>query len=171
MKNTIQLLVAFALAYTSVSVVFAQDSFSVGINVGGGVHQEDYYQSTRQYSNQNHSIEQYSTQFYGAPPIVYYVAPGARFGRIYHEPVRQHHYAPNVIFYSNDGHSQHSYDHHIRQQHSNPRWSAGNQGYTDGNNGRNYRGYTNIESHQGHGQNHHHHQHQRQHQYQHNGSR
>ena len=171
MKSVKNLLAFLALTCTPVSFVHAQDSFSVEINVGGGAINEDYYQSTRQHLNQNNAIEQYSTQFYGAPAAIYYVRPGAQFGRIYHQPVTQHHYPPNVIIYSDHDHSQHQYEHLNRKQFTNPRWSAGNQGYADGNNGRNYQGYTNIESHQGQGQNHHYHHYQRQYQPQHQNQR
>ena len=79
---------------------------------------------------------------------------------VYYETVRQHDHAPNVIYqYSNDGHSQYYRGENVGQP-SNPRWSAGagNQSYSDGNNGRNYRGYL-SDNDQGHRNNYQHRHH------------
>lgn len=155
MKNVKNFLLALTVAGISTSVALAQDVFRLGINVG-----EDVDHGTYNYGNGNpdasdHGAYHQATPTFGAPIVIYNAPP-----MVYQETVRQYYYAPNVIYrYSDSEHSQdyrgENFRHH---QPSNPRWSAGNQGYFDGNNGRNYRGYIN-DNYQSDGNNHQHRHH------------
>ena len=149
MRNANNFLLVILPVIFCATNALARDSFSIGINVGGF---DSYHSSSQQQIIEYHDlapIEHYA-------PIIHYYSPPV----IHRETVHQHYLAPNIIYqYTNNGQSLHQHNHfennrynnqnHFERSNRDQRWSPARDNYVDGNNGRNFRGYTNRDNSQG----------------------
>ena len=114
MKILQSAVIALAISAASITTVFARDSFSIGINVGGYGHHDSYRESTR---------------YYAAPPVVYYqsAAPVYYYGApqaVYYSAPRAYHHAP-IVSYGHQYYGRESRHHNGHRGHGGHRGHRG----------------------------------------------